>query len=81
MTSDSDVCPSIRIVQKTFPRLDITVLTPPESYNLARELRGTVPTVRIRKKHLYRNLLPERIPVAGGEVIRPAKYDPPPGTH
>jgi hypothetical protein len=80
VTADSDICPAIRLVLEHFPALKITVLTPPNGYNLARELRGTVETVRIRRRHLHQNLLPASIELPGGNrIVRPSKYTPPTG--
>jgi uncharacterized LabA/DUF88 family protein len=75
VTADSDLCPAIRLVRRLFPQLYIQVLTPPGGYDLARELRGLVPTVRIRRKHLRQNLLPDEIHLPSGRtVVRPEKY-------
>jgi uncharacterized LabA/DUF88 family protein len=80
ITADSDLCPAIRLVRESFPKIDVQVLTPPDGYDLARELRGIAPTVRIRKKHLHRNLLPtETVLPNGRKVTRPSKYEPPTG--
>ena len=80
VTADSDLCPPIRLVSESFPNLDLQVLTPPGGYDLARELRGIAPTVRIRMKHLQQNLLPAEIELKNGHRIsRPQKYEPPAG--
>ena len=82
VTADSDQCPTIRLVCKLFPRLKLEVLTPPQGYDLANELRGLVPTRKIKLKHLHNNLLPKETLLGDGKVImRPAKFDPPPGHH
>jgi uncharacterized LabA/DUF88 family protein len=80
ITADSDLCPAICLVAESFRHLTLQVLTPPNAYNLARELRNTVPTVRIRKKHLHANLLPAQVVLKNGHtVVRPSKYEPPQG--
>jgi len=78
VTADSDICPVIRMVTESYPAMKLQVLTPPGGYDLARELRGITTTVRIKRKHLHRNLLPVQIMSAVGTPIdRPEKYQPP----
>jgi uncharacterized LabA/DUF88 family protein len=80
ITADSDLCPAIRLVRESFPSLGLQVLTPPNSYDLAHELRGIAPTVKIKKKHLHQNLFPAEIDMGNGrKILRPTKYEPPPG--
>lgn len=79
VTADSDMVPAIQMVLDTFPEKRIVVCTPPNRYNIAREIRGIVETKKIKLKHLQRNLLPEIILDIKGNVLakRPAVYGPP----
>lgn len=78
ITADSDLCPAIRLIRESFPALSVVVLTPPNRYSLAHELRGLSSTIRIRRHHLQHNLLPYSVTLRNGSVItRPHKYDPP----
>jgi uncharacterized LabA/DUF88 family protein len=80
ITADSDLCPAIRLIMESFPKLELQILTPPDSYDLAREFRETVQTVRIKRKHLHRNQFPAEVTLANGTImLRPEKYDPPLG--
>lgn len=82
ITADSDLCPAIKMVRAFFPQKKITVLTPPNRYEIARELRGLADTARIGQKHLKNNLLPQTIfDSCGAPIItRPHSYDPPPAS-
>ena len=81
ITSDSDLCPAIRMVKNHFPSKEIVVLAPPNRYDITREIQGLATTIRIRQPHLNRNLLPDSICDSYGNVInRPAYYDPPVST-
>ena len=80
VTADSDQCPTIKLVRRLYPALIIEVLTPPQGYDLANELRGIVNTRKIKLKHLHKNLLPATITLKDGStIIRPSDYDPPAG--
>jgi uncharacterized LabA/DUF88 family protein len=78
VTADSDLVPAIQMVLDTFPEKEIVVLTPPNRYRIAREIRSKVETIKIREKHLKNNLLPETLNVDNGAVSirRPEKYAP-----
>jgi uncharacterized LabA/DUF88 family protein len=77
ITADSDLVPAIDMVLDTFPNKEIIVLTPPNRYQIAREIRSKVQTIKIREKHLKKNLLPECISRGnGGTIRRPEKYRP-----
>lgn len=76
ITADSDLCPAIDLVLDTFPEKELVILTPPNRYQIAREIRSKVTTNKIKQKHLTVSLLPERICDEAGEVIctRPIEY-------
>jgi uncharacterized LabA/DUF88 family protein len=79
VTADSDQCPAIQMILDSFPEKEFTILTPPNRYRIARELRGVVNTLKIKQKHLQSNLLPEsEVDLAGNLTFqRPADYAPP----
>jgi uncharacterized LabA/DUF88 family protein len=79
MTADSDMVPAIEMVMATFPHKEILVCTPPGRYNIARELRCTVETRKVKLQHLANNLLPQQIFDPKGNIVatRPVEYDPP----
>lgn len=79
ITADSDLCPPIQMVLDNFPGKEFMILTPPNRYEIARELRGMVPTIKIKRKHLENNLLPGKIIDSVGKLLatRPNDYDPP----
>ena len=77
VTADSDLVPAIQMVLDHFPEKEIVVLTPPNRYQIARELRSKVQTIKIRTKHLKNNLLPNQlIDNRGNNIMRPAEYSP-----
>lgn len=78
ISADSDLVPAIELVKKTFPKKEITVLTPPNRYQIAREIRSQVQTIKIKEKHLKNSLLPQKIIINGSDqtIIRPEKYNP-----
>ncbi|MCW4015110.1 MAG: NYN domain-containing protein [Candidatus Bathyarchaeota archaeon] len=79
VTADSDMVPAIHMVLNTFPNKEILVCTPPGRYDIAREIRGSVETKKMKQKHLKNNLLPENIYCPAGQIVatRPADYAPP----
>lgn len=79
MTADSDMVPAIQMVLDTFPHKQIVVCTPPNRYEIARELRGVVETQRMKKHHLANNLLPHTVYRPDGRIaaVRPVEYNPP----
>ena len=76
VTADSDLVPAIQMVLDTFPKKEIVVLTPPKRYQIAREIRSKVETIKIREKHLKNNLLADVIYDENGNITvnRPLKY-------
>jgi hypothetical protein len=78
ITADSDLCPVIDLVLDTFPQKELVILTPPNRYKIAREIRGKVTTIKIKQKHLITSLLPENIYDNAGQLIctRPIEYTP-----
>ena len=75
ITADSDLVPAIQMVLDYFPEKEIVVLTPPNRYRIAREIRSKVQTIKIKEKHLKNNLLPDKIIDENGAILaRPAKY-------
>ncbi|MDR3502162.1 MAG: NYN domain-containing protein [Legionella sp.] len=79
VTADSDLCPPIEMILNNFPTKEFTILTPPNRYRIARELRGLVNTIKIKKRHLAANLLPAHAFDEEGNILfqRPTDYDPP----
>ena len=79
ISADSDLCPAIRMVLDTFPDKQIEILTPPNRYQITRELRDTAATAhKIKLKHLRNNRLPDIVEDTAGNLIalRPNKYSP-----
>ena len=78
ITADSDLCPAIDLVLDTFPEKELVILTPPNRYQIAREIRSKVTTNKIKQKHLNVSLLPEAIYDKAGQLIcaRPIEYAP-----
>lgn len=76
VTADSDLCPAIDLVLDTFPEKELVILTPPNRYQIAREIRSKVVTNKIKQKHLVASLLPEKIYNDAGQIIctRPSEY-------
>ena len=76
ITADSDLVPAIQMALDTFSEKEIVVLTPPNRYRIAREIRSKVETIKIREKHLKNNLLPAILYNEDGTVMikRPEKY-------
>lgn len=76
VTADSDLCPAIDLVLDTFPEKELVILTPPNRYQIAREIRSKVTTNKIKQKHLTASLLPEKIYDDAGQLIcsRPIEY-------
>jgi uncharacterized LabA/DUF88 family protein len=79
MTADSDMVPAIHMVLDTFPEKKILVCTPYHRYDIAREIRNTVETRKMKLNHLQNNLLPQKVYCPAGKVVatRPVEYDPP----
>ncbi|MBV9576934.1 MAG: NYN domain-containing protein [Gammaproteobacteria bacterium] len=76
VTADSDLCPVIDLVLDTFPEKELAILTPPNRYQIAREIRSKVTTIKIKQKHLIASLLQEKIYDGAGQLIctRPREY-------
>jgi uncharacterized LabA/DUF88 family protein len=79
LTADSDLCPAIDLVLDSFPEKEISIVTPPGRYEIARQLRNMATTHKIKQKHLKKHLLPENLTDTDGNVVvtRPLKYAPP----
>lgn len=80
ITADSDLCPVIDLVLDTFPEKELVILTPPDRYQIAREIRSKVTTNKIKQKHLTTSLLPENVYDNSGQLVctRPVEYVPKP---
>lgn len=80
ITADSDLCPAIDLVLDTFPEKELVILTPPNRYQIAREIRSKVTTNKIKQKHLIASLLPENIYDNLNQFVcaRPVEYSPKP---
>jgi uncharacterized LabA/DUF88 family protein len=78
VTADSDLCPVIDLVLDNFPEKELVILTPPNRYQIAREIRSKVTTVKIKQKHLIASLLSEEVHDSAGQLIctRPKEYTP-----
>lgn len=76
VTADSDLCPVIDLVSGTFPEKELHILTPPNRYEIAREIRNKISTNRIKQKHLDASLFPETIYSVEGKFVckRPVQY-------
>jgi uncharacterized LabA/DUF88 family protein len=76
ITADSDLCPPIDLVLGTFPEKELVILTPPNRYQIAREIRSKVTTIKIKQKHLKASLLPEHVHDKVGVAVcrRPLEY-------
>ena len=76
ITADSDLVPAIQVVLDTFPEKEIVVLTPPNRYQIAREIRSKVETIKIKEKHLKNNLFSNIVYDENSiEIVqRPQKY-------
>lgn len=61
ITADSDLCPVINLISNEFKEIELSILVPPNRYQIARELRTSVRTFKIKKMHLENNLLPEKV--------------------
>lgn len=75
VTADSDLAPAIELVVNSFPKKEIQILTPPNRYNIAREMRQQITTNKIKTAHLQRNSLPIKIITQEGDtIVIPEKY-------
>jgi len=76
ITADSDLCPVIDLVLDTFPKKELVILTPPNRYQIAREIRSKVTTIKIKQKHLIASLFPENIYNKDQQLVctRPSEY-------
>lgn len=80
VTADSDQCPTLRHLKDGFPDVTVQVVTPPNGFDKANELRSLAPAMKIKRKHLHNNLFPQIIDLPGvGQIVRPTEYDPPDG--
>lgn len=61
ITADSDLCPVINLITDSFKEIEISILVPPNRYRIARELRNSVTTHKIKQAHLENNLFSEKI--------------------
>lgn len=77
ITADSDFLPVIKLVSEYFPKKEIHLLIPPGRYKTSRDLRNSIKSSKIKRKHLENNLFPERVRNDSGDIItRPEKYQP-----
>jgi len=61
ITADSDLCPVINLISDNVKEIELSILVPPNRYRIARELRNSVPTFKIKQAHLERNLFSEKV--------------------
>ncbi len=79
ISQDSDLFPAIKLVKKYFPEKNIKIITPPNLHHSKEmaQIVGKKKLGSIKKIHLERSLLPEKIRDKNGRLIRrPTKYDP-----
>ncbi len=78
VTADSDLCPVINLILESFPEKELVILTPPNRYQIAREIRSKVTTIKIKQKHLMASLMLENIYNEAQQLIcvRPTEYTP-----
>ena len=79
ISADSDLVPVVRMIRDRFPSIQIKVISPPERRH-SKEMTKAVPKrAALKRVHLRRCLLPDKIVDDEGKVIaiRPSKYDPP----
>ncbi len=76
ISADSDLCQAIDLLSGSHPHKEINILVPPGRYNITRELRTKVTSIKIKQKHLKNNQLPDTIIDQNGQIIatRPHKY-------
>ena len=74
VTSDSDMVPVIEMIKNTFPNKEIVVLTPPNRYRIAHEIRSKVETIRIKEKHIQNNIFPSTINHQGQQIVKPSSW-------
>ena len=74
VASDSDMVPVIEMIKKSFPHKEIMVLTPPNRYQIAREIRSKVTTIKIGEKQLKNSILPHRISYQGKTITKPERW-------
>lgn len=77
LSADSDLCHALQLIIDSKQDKEINVLVPPNRYEITREIRGMVPSFKIKQKHLKNNVLPDLVRDSKtGNVIakRPRKY-------
>ena len=78
ISADSDLVPAVKMAKELSPNFPVVLLTPPGRSGLARDLKSVSDrSIRIKQKHLERNLLPEKLAYRGRTIVRPTKYRPP----
>lgn len=78
ISADSDLVPAVKMAKDLSPNFPIILLTPPGRNSLARDLKSVSDrSIRIKQKHLERNLLPEKLAYRGRTIVRPNQYRPP----
>lgn len=82
ISSDSDLCPALRLVKSKYPGKEIRIVTPrplKTSYDLVSAAGGTGCYRQIRPVHFGRSLFAEQVLDAEGNIaaVRPPKYAPP----
>lgn len=82
ISADSDLAPAVRMLRKEFPDKEVRIIFPFSrgySWDLVHAVGGKKKVRRLKRIHLERSLLDDRIMDHTGELIirRPKKYDPP----
>ncbi len=74
VSADSDLIPPIKLIQSEFTNKEIHVLTPPNYYNITREIRTFCSASKIKQKILKKCLLKEKIKCGSKTIVRDKKY-------
>lgn len=82
ISSDSDLCPALRLVRSKYPSKVLKIITPRAlntSYDLVNAAGGKEFYRQIRPVHFERSLLDRDVKDSAGNIVavRPEKYDPP----
>ncbi|MFQ5894709.1 MAG: NYN domain-containing protein [Nitrospinota bacterium] len=78
ISADSDLTPAVEMARSVAPEVPIHLLVPPGRWNQAHGLQVAASSAsRIKRHHLSKNLLPEKVIASGRTIVRPHEYDPP----
>lgn len=79
VSSDSDLVPAVKLLRKRFPEKTVKAIAPPERRHGKEIAQAATSLASIKKVHLKRSLLPERVCDSSGRLVavRPHQYTPP----